>query len=119
MPSGTPPIQLSTGRGGSGNIRSPSKDPVVITAGPEDYSNTCGREPIPAGDPSVVCSAPSLLCKRYESDTLCAERSLPPDVVAQGTSVRPPGMLTAGTTQAPMGPLFGPRSVVAPTIANS
>jgi len=47
--------KYSTGRGGAGNIRAPSQDPVS-TAGPEDYSDTRGREPIPAGDPSVVIS---------------------------------------------------------------
>ncbi|KAH9956351.1 hypothetical protein BC827DRAFT_1139683, partial [Russula dissimulans] len=45
----------STGRGGAGNIRPPSRDPVS-TAGPEDYSDTRGREPIPSGDPTVVIS---------------------------------------------------------------
>jgi len=45
----------STGRGGAGNIRSPSRDPVV-NKGPEDFSDTRGREPVPAGDPSAVIS---------------------------------------------------------------
>jgi len=46
--------RVSTGRGGVGNFRSPSSDRAVD--GPEDYSNTRGREPVPAGDPNVVIS---------------------------------------------------------------
>jgi len=36
----------SSGRGGTGNIRSPSRDPVDPT-GPEDYSDTRGRDLLP------------------------------------------------------------------------
>ena len=45
---------IGAGRGGAGNIRSPSREPVR-GRGPEDYSDTRGREPIPSGDPNVVC----------------------------------------------------------------
>ena len=41
------------GRGGAGNLRSSSREPA--TNGPEDYSDTRGRDPIPARDPKVVC----------------------------------------------------------------
>jgi len=37
----------SSGRGGAGNIRSPSREVGPITPGPEDYSDTRGRDPIP------------------------------------------------------------------------
>jgi hypothetical protein len=47
-------IQQSTGRGGAGNFRSPSKEPQ-LGLGPDDYSDTRGRDPIPATDPYVVC----------------------------------------------------------------
>ena len=47
-------MQQSTGRGGSGNIRSPSREPVR-GPGPEDYSDTRGRDPIPSRDPNEVC----------------------------------------------------------------
>jgi len=43
-----------TGRGGAGNYRSPSRERA--TGGPEDYSDTRGRDPIPSGDPAVVIS---------------------------------------------------------------
>ncbi|KAF8477697.1 hypothetical protein DFH94DRAFT_755045 [Russula ochroleuca] len=43
-----------TGRGGAGNFRSPSREPA--TNGPEDYSDTRGRDPISAHDPYVVAS---------------------------------------------------------------
>lgn len=36
--------QQSSGRGGAGNIRSPSGDRV--TSGPDDFSNTRGRDPV-------------------------------------------------------------------------
>jgi len=47
----------SPGRGGVGNIRSPSpsRDPVV-TIGLEDFFDTRGREPIPAESPNVTIS---------------------------------------------------------------
>ncbi|KAF8461566.1 hypothetical protein DFH94DRAFT_671918 [Russula ochroleuca] len=41
-----------TGRGGAGNFRSPSREPA--TNGPEDYSDTRGRDPIPSRDPDVI-----------------------------------------------------------------
>ncbi|KAH9995894.1 hypothetical protein BJV74DRAFT_828860 [Russula compacta] len=44
----------STGRGGAGNFRSPSRGREGT--GPEDYSDTRGREPIPAGDPNAIIS---------------------------------------------------------------
>ena len=44
--------QQSTGRGGAGNFRSPSCDRAV--SGPDDYSDTRGREPIPTIDPDMV-----------------------------------------------------------------
>ena len=47
-----PPKQQMTGRGGAGNYRSPSCDRA--TDGPEDYSDTRGREPVPSGDPDAV-----------------------------------------------------------------
>ncbi|KIY43157.1 hypothetical protein FISHEDRAFT_31579, partial [Fistulina hepatica ATCC 64428] len=37
----------SSGRGGLGNIRASSKEPVHITDGPDDFSSTRGRERIP------------------------------------------------------------------------
>jgi len=43
----------SSGRGGTGNIRPPSIDRVVGT-GPEDFSDTCGREPIPVHTDEVT-----------------------------------------------------------------
>lgn len=43
-----------TGRGGAGNYRSPSCDRA--TNGPEDYSDTRGREPVPSGDPDAIIS---------------------------------------------------------------
>lgn len=43
-----------TGRGGAGNFRSPSREPVV--GGPEDYSDTRGRDPIPSRDPDEIIS---------------------------------------------------------------
>jgi len=46
----------SSGRGGAGNIRSPSREPANGGPGPEDYSDTRGRDPIPSGDPSVIIS---------------------------------------------------------------
>jgi hypothetical protein len=46
----------STGRGGAGNIRSPSRDPIEPTPGPEDYSDPRGRDPIPSRDPGLVTS---------------------------------------------------------------
>ncbi|KAN0114287.1 hypothetical protein V8E52_006783 [Russula decolorans] len=45
-----------TGRGGAGNFRSPSREPVPGERGPDDYSDTRGRDPIPSGDPNVVIS---------------------------------------------------------------
>lgn len=46
-------IQQLTGRGGAGNFRSPSREPAKN--GPEDYSDTRGRDPISSRDPAVVC----------------------------------------------------------------
>jgi len=46
----------STGLGGAGNIRSPSRDPIEPTPGPEDYSDPRGRDPIPSRDPGLVTS---------------------------------------------------------------
>jgi hypothetical protein len=46
-------MQHLSGRGGAGNYRSPSREPAV--GGPEDYSDTRGRDPIPSRDPDVVC----------------------------------------------------------------
>lgn len=43
-----------TGRGGAGNYRSPSRERA--TGGPDDYSNTRGRDPIPSSDPYLVTS---------------------------------------------------------------
>jgi hypothetical protein len=51
---GAPIIQQSTGRGGAGNIRSPSREPLT-GRGPEDHSDTRGRDPIPSTDPYLVC----------------------------------------------------------------
>jgi len=45
-----------TGRGGAGNFRSPSREPVPGERGPDDYSDTRGRDPIPSLDPNVVTS---------------------------------------------------------------
>jgi len=44
--------QQSTGRGGFGNIRPLSCSRAV--SGPDDYSDTRGRDLIPAGDPYTV-----------------------------------------------------------------
>jgi hypothetical protein len=52
-------IQHLTGRGGAGNFRSPSREPAV--GGPEDYSDTRGRDPIPSRDPNEVCDLLLLL----------------------------------------------------------
>lgn len=49
-----PDFHLS-GRGGAGNYRSPSREPAR-GPGPEDYSDTRGRDPIPSRDPNVVTS---------------------------------------------------------------
>jgi len=49
-------VVQSSGRGGSGNIRSPSKDPEQRGHGPEDYSDTRGRDPVPSRDPDEVTS---------------------------------------------------------------
>lgn len=46
----------STGRGGAGNFRSPSRERGAGGRGPEDYSDTRGRDPIPSGDPNVIIS---------------------------------------------------------------
>jgi len=46
----------STGRGGAGNIRSPSREPIPPHTGPEDFSDTRGRDPIPSRDPNEVIS---------------------------------------------------------------
>ncbi|KAI0251121.1 hypothetical protein BJV78DRAFT_1282647 [Lactifluus subvellereus] len=46
-----------SGRGGTGNIRSPSQDPVV--GGPDDYSDTRGREPIPTRYPDEIRVTPT------------------------------------------------------------
>jgi hypothetical protein len=54
-------IQQLTGRGGAGNFRSPSREPVPGERGPDDYSDTRGRDPIPSGDPNVVCDLLLLL----------------------------------------------------------
>jgi len=43
-----------TGRGGAGNYRSLSRERAA--GGPEDYSDTRGRDPIPSGDPDVIIS---------------------------------------------------------------
>ena len=48
-------MQQSSGRGGAGNIRSPSREPIAPGPGPEDYSDPRGRDPIPSRDPYVVC----------------------------------------------------------------
>jgi len=45
-----------TGRGGAGNYRSPSREPATGGRGPEDYSDTRGRDPIPSGDPHAIIS---------------------------------------------------------------
>lgn len=37
----------SSGRGGAGNIRSPSRDIDRVVASPDDFSDTRGRDPIP------------------------------------------------------------------------
>jgi hypothetical protein len=42
------PSQYSSGRGGVGNIRSPSRDVDRVAPGPEDISDTRGRDPLPA-----------------------------------------------------------------------
>ncbi|KAI0298403.1 hypothetical protein B0F90DRAFT_717163 [Multifurca ochricompacta] len=47
-------LQQSTGRGGVGNIRSPSID--RSSTGPDDYSDTRGRDPIPSRDLNEVIS---------------------------------------------------------------
>jgi len=44
-----------TGRGGAGNYRSPSREPAR-GPGPEDYSDTRGRDPIPSRDPHEITS---------------------------------------------------------------
>ena len=51
--------QQSTGRGGAGNIRLPSSERVE-GRGPEDYSDTRGRDPIPVRDLDevIVCYPP-------------------------------------------------------------
>ncbi len=49
-------IQQSTGRGGYGNYRSPSREYRVSQDGPEDFSDTRGRDPIPSRDPYLVCN---------------------------------------------------------------
>jgi len=54
-------IQHLTGRGGAGNFRSPSRERGSGEPGPEDFSDTRGRDPIPSGDPSVVCDLLLLL----------------------------------------------------------
>jgi len=46
----------STGRGGVGNFRSPSRERGAGGRGPEDFSDTRGRDPIPSGDPNVIIS---------------------------------------------------------------
>ena len=46
-----------------GNFRSPSREPAVN--GPEDYSDTRGREPVAAGDPDVV-REPFLRCRSLD-----------------------------------------------------
>ncbi|KAF8477696.1 hypothetical protein DFH94DRAFT_755029 [Russula ochroleuca] len=46
----------STGRGGAGNVRYPPRKREATGPGPEDYSDTRGRDPIPANDPHVVAS---------------------------------------------------------------
>jgi len=51
----TPGYQL-TGRGGLGNYRSPSRERESNGTGPEDYSDTRGRDPIPTRDPYEVTS---------------------------------------------------------------
>ena len=51
----------STGRGGAGNYRSPSREHAPGGTGPEDYSDTRGRDPIPSRDPDVVCDLLLLL----------------------------------------------------------
>jgi len=45
----------STGRGGAGNLREPSVD-LPRVAGPEDYSDTRGRDPVRYRDEDVVIS---------------------------------------------------------------
>jgi len=52
---GRPDGLFSTGRGGAGNLRSPSREPIR-GPGPEDYSDTRGRDPIPSTDPYVITS---------------------------------------------------------------
>jgi hypothetical protein len=53
---GRNPDMHLTGRGGAGNYRSPSRGHVVGERGPEDYSDTRGRDPIPSRDPNEVTS---------------------------------------------------------------
>lgn len=47
-------IQKLTGRGGAGNYRSPSRG-HPREPGPEDFSDTRGRDPISSRDPEEVC----------------------------------------------------------------
>lgn len=46
-----------SGRGGAGNYRSPSREHEASSGpGPEDFSDTRGRDPIPSSDPNLVTS---------------------------------------------------------------
>jgi hypothetical protein len=53
---GRNPGFTSTGRGGAGNYRSPSRERGTNGDGPEDFSDTRGRDPIPSRDPNQITS---------------------------------------------------------------
>ncbi|KAI0259985.1 hypothetical protein BC834DRAFT_902893 [Gloeopeniophorella convolvens] len=53
---GRPAALQSSGRGGAGNIRSASASRDRTAAGPDDFSDTRGRDPVPGRDPGEVIS---------------------------------------------------------------
>jgi hypothetical protein len=53
--------QPTGGRGGAGNIHFLPREREATGPGPKDYSDTRGRDPIPANEPHVVCDLPLLM----------------------------------------------------------
>jgi hypothetical protein len=56
--------QVSVGRGGTGNMLEPSNE-FVKGPGPEDYSDTRGRDPFPSRDPDIVSVSRSPQCQKF------------------------------------------------------
>jgi hypothetical protein len=114
------PKQQSTGSVGVSNMRPPSFDRAV--SGPDDYSDTRGRDPIPPGDPYVVNTLFffATASQRPHIDACNIDvRSFLPDVAGGETFAHPRATPHVETTQASARLPCDPTSVAAVTIANS